>query len=71
MTAIGICQGLEVASKLKIDSSLSEVLSAMIFGENSPMDSLFVKSKNDLAKLVGLELPASLELDYGYDKYKE
>ena len=71
MTAIGICKGLEIAPKLKIDSSISEYLSSWLFEEGDPMDKLVVSQEGDLKKLNGFEVPDSLELDYSCDRYKE
>ena len=71
MTAIGICKGLEITPKLKIDSSISEFLSGGIFEAGDPMDKLVVRDKGDLNRLSGFEVPDDLELDYSQDKYEE
>lgn len=72
MTSIGICRGLQIEPKLRVDSFLSEFLSDMLFEEGYPLDKLAVKSVDDLRNLIKADiLPKTFQIDWDYDPYSE
>lgn len=72
MTAAGIAQGLGIEPKLRVDSTIAEVLSYWIYEDGNPIPKLCVKTDADLALAIEkLELPPNLTLDRTHDVYAE